>query len=444
MDTREGVHGVSISLSVTCTIIDENVGSPLCGCEMDITNIEVEVIGRNRRRSLVLGNERIKTQGMSNHGVSYTFYNYTQKAFRIVDINNNVFFEPPQARRRDESDPFFDRVIIVEKNTFQDRRDLACFVRESKRACEYDGLPEDSILRRKLDYYQDIVDGKISDNAYDTAYPNTQVGGRGLKFDLSTFYLYDSSAVPEEGYTYLDDLKMCIYPHGDNPAKHPLSTEAGAMDYIRDKLVREKISGILVKIVDNQGSISSRFMKSGDDVVEIRPTIDRESKDGLYRTIVAPGPNGKYLASDTQRHDLSRPIAGVYRSREDAMQSSEDRVRELESIRHERELEQQANRRLQLELEQDLLQSKRQLEESNIAASKLKAEFEVQKLANEQTKAELDLKIKERADQFEHRKLTRSDYYDERSTSRKDTGDMFKTALAIAGVAIGAFSLFKK
>lgn len=242
---------------------------------------------------------------------------------------------------------------------------------------------------------------------------------------------------------------------------HPNSDEGFHQLNVQNARDYHGVSGVFIRIIDNERLLPSRFCYSAKQVIEIPSEVNLNQQSGVYVT-TAGVINGRLK---TTSHFMSFSEAqdefGVYETYGEAESNGNPeriadaklRESELEISRLKIEASKRdadlVRQRQELELEKQILERDRQLRENELATIRhdLKIrEHELESLAS--ARDQKALLIKDTIDDSAYR---RKDYYERRSTKRKDKSDKRSTEMKLAldvlkyapAIVIGAYGVYK-
>lgn len=247
--------------------------------------------------------------------------------------------------------------------------------------------------------------------------------------------------IRENNNIYVQEADVVVSYPGVKQAPHPESV-LGMYEQQVGRLVSDHAgSGVFVEIVDNHNSIGKRYLFVAGQVVEVAPKVDHSRKDGVYFTAIEDNKIGE----PRKRVDYAElaDCAGKFRlfgTREEAITSGDPGLlleRELKELQH-------SNEQLKAQAAQD-----KAIRDAEI--DRIRHESQIQIMSLEQQTRELTTLSTERKaqidrlkDELEAKRLVRNDYYDERSTVRKDTSEFIRWLPAIVAGAAVVITLAKK
>ena len=260
----------------------------------------------------------------------------------------------------------------------------------------------------------------------------------------------DIALLPGVDTYYIDDLDLHLhYGKFFDDRAHPHSKEGRSASSISETLQTDTGSGVLIEIVDNENSISDRYLYAFKEIHELKPVRDRSRPSAVYLTKVSPKfTRGSRVVVEAIPLEEAEDRIGLHRSREAAVAGGDGEVlSRTQHLNAETEL-----RRSKIALEQTKVQTT--AEESQRARELAEMKHQLSKIELEQKTriADLDHQLEqtkkvnaELKESLDIRKNSRADYYDERSTNRKDSSDLIKyVPAAILGLAAGFAYMGKK
>lgn len=303
-----------------------------------------------------------------------------------------------------------------------------------------------------------------------------------VNFPFSVKYSALEEDVMRGGRLHLREVDVIVTKvKEDLILPHPNSSEGLQQFSITSNKAFESHAGILVRVVDNESIAKARFYHAAKQLISVPSSDDETIKSGVYSTVATMAADG-FIDRETVYYTFeeAEEKLGMYRTREEALshgnpefalraEEAKNRAEEarltaetrklsndLELLRKERELEILDSERELRALTHSLEITKAenaQIKESMSIREAFRADtFSEKDVARKNqeredqrlfTKEDLDRKLREQemknyyAFEAEHRK----DYYDRRSSERKDTSEMIKYIPAILIGALGAYAL---
>lgn len=285
--------------------------------------------------------------------------------------------------------------------------------------------------------------------------PSSKFANITMDYFISLEDLRNSQAIHDKstGYTVTVNNKHLIV---NNPESKDSETQGEVDEYITNRP-----NGLLFEIVDNTDTIKERFIFSGNQVIKI-PVIKSVSREsGLYVTSVRDFGNDKSETITTpfilSTQDGGAKFAegekkyGLFRTREEALTHghpeniSNSRMEEM--VQQTKIMEQQT-KVMEHEHKRQVLQwdaEKRNMVMEHEAAMNRIAMDHKQQLNALETQAKArDEEIARLKDEIEKRKVVRNDYYESRSSERKDNSELIKYVPALLIGALGVFALARR
>lgn len=255
------------------------------------------------------------------------------------------------------------------------------------------------------------------------------------------------------GVAYLNDVDLVVgfEKHRDD-ALHPYS-QSGQRERLSQGL--EKDSGLTQRylLVDNSGIYGSRWVNTGYDVFELRPTADPRMRDGVYVSIYTP----LHREPKTHFYELAdaEKALGLYRNRAEAEAFGKPETRfaaELKQIEHDLVLQKADLARLKQENERERhdmdLEKQRQDDYFKAEEQRRKREQDELDAAQKRHQQEMERQreqMRMERERLEFERQTFSDRkkfeYDNFSRERKDRSDAFKGALEVGKAVLGILSV---
>ena len=224
---------------------------------------------------------------------------------------------------------------------------------------------------------------------------------------------------------------------------HPDSSEGKAFsDYFETAKVKH-ISGIFVEIIDNDDTLQDRYMYAGKQIMKVMPTKDRDRPSGVYYTIANHDRlDNIHIEPHYFSFDEAESHIGLYKTQEQALSGGNPELlvkTRLVQMESDTQVFKAENLKLKEEFNNRELAHKSELANIQARLDLLKGETD---RAKAETERQLEDKRRENAvlmEQLKARSAVRSDYYEERSVSRKDDSELWKylpmVAVGIAAVA---------
>jgi hypothetical protein len=267
---------------------------------------------------------------------------------------------------------------------------------------------------------------------------------------ITTDRYVDISLLPGVDTYYIDDLDLHLhYGKFFDDRVHPHSKEGRLSSCISETLQTDTGSGVLIELVDNENSISDRYLYAFKEVHELKPVIDRSRPSAVYLTRVNPRfTRGARVAVTSIPLEDAEERIGLYRTREAAVAGGDGSVlSKTEHLNAETEL-----RKSKIELEQTKVRVSAEETERTKELSEMKHLMSKMEMEQKARMAEMDHQLEqtkkantELKERLDIRKSSRADRYDERSTNRKDSSDLIKfVPAAILGLAAGFAYMGKK
>ena len=229
---------------------------------------------------------------------------------------------------------------------------------------------------------------------------------------------------------------------------HPYSLEGLALDQYHPLITERKCSGVFVELIDNENTIQSRYLYVANHLMEIPVRTDPSRPSGVYYSEASCTATDEIHVSPTYcTFDEAESALGLYSTKEAALTGGNPEL----AFKHSTS----ASERDLIQARQDLerIKSESRLQElsrlDEIAAIKHEQELRLNELKSQMADIEHRLlKKKKRNDhlkeEYDGRKTKRDDYYDERSSHRRESVEWTKYAPAIVIGTIGALAYWGK
>lgn len=227
----------------------------------------------------------------------------------------------------------------------------------------------------------------------------------------------------------------------DTAEVHPFSRPEYLVQYFERMAKGDGATSFTIELVDNESTISDRYMLFGGRLMEIKPMVDVERESAAY--FIEYSADGSIDVKIFPLDELEEKL-GLYKTREEAISAGDVkalRQEEIAKVQHDLQLKSVELANLQAEYkkkemayQEEVLNAKRSLGEIEIENKRLKAELDSRKAALDQEMASL------KAD-YERKSMAEKDYYESRSHMRKDSSEIWKFVAPLAVGALGAFAL---
>jgi hypothetical protein len=253
---------------------------------------------------------------------------------------------------------------------------------------------------------------------------NIYNGSRDIQvMSIALDRIIDTSIIKEHESVYIPEADILVqYGIYDVTTPHPFSIEGRAKLEYRSIVESKKVTGFFIEVIDNEYNIKSRYMYAAKDLLEVPVKQDKDRQSGVYCTYVKYDKLDK-VHIDPEYYSFidAEQQLGLYRTKEEAETGGNPEI--LSKNRHK-------------EYDILLMKSKKELEESKLNFKKLETDS---KHKLEELKHENDI-LKETIDINKHR---RSDYYEERGQTRKDSSEVLKFLPVVVLGLVSIFSLLK-
>ena len=345
------------------------------------------------------------------------FINNTTKEVWVFDRNNIPILIEPSGNYLNQSQR---RFIIRTHHRFHSDRVLekvTKFMADVKR--RLDSTPTSfelmkGVLERKYENSQ---------NDFCLFAINSSISEKDLESSTAVFDR-------ETGFT------VCV----DNSAMYVLNPESieSRRNIDIGDYVTSRPNGTLFEIVDHTGSIADRWIYSSGDATKINVIRDVTRPCGLYVYVVKD-------LGDAKSH-ITKKFYSLEPGETDPELTFDHAVEKYHLFLTREEAITKGNPELISKGKLQELEQAHKLEIQNLEKEKNNLAVEHKKILNE---LELSSKRREEElanlkDELERRKAARNDYYESRSSDRKDTSELIKFIPAVFLGFIGAAVLFRK
>lgn len=221
---------------------------------------------------------------------------------------------------------------------------------------------------------------------------------------------------------------------------HPESMDR-RMHGDHEEYVKSRPVGFLIEIVDNESTIRERFTYACNSVIRIPAIKDPTRSSGIYASTIKDVGQSVSM-TDTTVYTLTEAESkfGLYATTEEARTNGNPEMIAKHMIEKTRvELMESKNRASLLEAENRQIEAGYKTKMIILEAEQ-KEKFLQFENENKVKTAEI-LRLKE---EVEKRKLVRDEYYEARSSERKDSSELVKFIPAVLMGFIGAAIIFRK
>lgn len=255
-----------------------------------------------------------------------------------------------------------------------------------------------------------------------------------------------------------DRRESLLRPHpNSDEGFHQLNVE-NARDY-------HGVSGVFIRIIDNERLLPSRYVYSAKHVIEIPSEVNLNQQSGVYVTTAGVQGGVVKTSSEFMTFVDAEANYGVYSTYGEAEANGDPeklnttRLREselelsrlkLESSRRESEI---IHQRQQIEVEKQNLERDRQAREHELASLRhvLKVREHDLDAANKLYSSALEQSSMARKEYYDSESYSRKDKYDKKSTKRKDRSEKQSAGMKVAmdvvkyapAVVLGCIGLYK-
>jgi hypothetical protein len=211
--------------------------------------------------------------------------------------------------------------------------------------------------------------------------------------------------------------------------EHPLDPTVYTMEKLKEYFSNINGISINMELVVNGDVIGTRYVSILGSVEKLIPTTDTSRANGLYVTVVSHS-DGKSKMKHCPLAELEQ--MGLYKTAEEAEAHGDLKTKmELELVT----------------MKQALATNELALKESQSNMNAAKVELETLKMERDKELSLLKSDIEKNnlihKAEYERAARERDDYYESRSSSRKDTSEFVKMIPAVISVVALGFALFK-
>lgn len=237
------------------------------------------------------------------------------------------------------------------------------------------------------------------------------------------------------GLIYLQDLDMVVgYEKRKHEAHHPFS-HAGMIERMNSNLAIEEGTQQRIVYVDNSGIQSTRWMNTGQEVLQIKSISDPSLKNGVYVTYTVPDAND--VTTHVYTVEEAEKKLGIYISRDEALAFGSPEHRKKEEVK---------------DLEHRVSMEKQEMARLKAISDREKLEAEDQNRRLEQQIKDDERRYAREKDEHEHRyRLLREEMEfnrqrqqhdrDMTKNERKDQSDAWKSVVEVMKAAIAVVSM---
>lgn len=267
--------------------------------------------------------------------------------------------------------------------------------------------------------------------------------------EVAIEYSFSYAELKEHGKLYCPNTDNLICLGIYNPSHiHPFSHEGKAYNEYYNFVDSRKVSGIFVEIIDNESTVSSRFMHVAKEVFELPVHKDPQRASGVYFTrAVNDRLNQTHLHPEFIDFTEAEEKLGLYKNKEDAVSGGNPEIlikrehneleRKLEDLRRNNNILKEELKTKELQRDEQLAGIKHQHELEQARSNREMAELQIQLETSKRTNAMLN-------EQLAARSAVRTDYYEHRSSDRKDSSELIKSGLLVVTSALALYGIFSK
>lgn len=288
------------------------------------------------------------------------------------------------------------------------------------------------------------------------------VNTTGYSSQHSYIYVYIEHRVSDEEikngetlYLTCADV-MLSTKHPNDAPNHPYS-DVSQFNRRYDHILESKTAtAVVLDLVDNEGLIGVRYYHMTGKIFKIRPVKDTTRNSGLY---YGHTDHGELKLTHHPLDDLES--FGLYKTIEEAQTGGDVKLlrqEELARLQHEVQLitveatrSKAALEKLKAKYGEDETKAKAQILELEVRVKQadknnqlLAAEIDRQKKLRDDEIAKVDEMRKERDEARKEKAAVRNDYYDARSSDRKDTSELIKFVPTVIAACLAGYIAYNK
>lgn len=246
------------------------------------------------------------------------------------------------------------------------------------------------------------------------------------RFNIVLRRAVSHSELSKSGNIFVHSMDVMVSHPSFLVAEHPQSQAGMAGSMVAEGEPNHFGKGVYIEIVDNNREIDTRFVYICGRIVEVVPTKDPARGNGAYFTEFQDNKDGTRSTHTEHRSIDKITDFGLYSTREEAeTNGNPDALIKARLLEADRELNEtrRTNEAALMKMRVQLAEA-----EANAKTAAAKADRKLKKAVRQTAE------LKERMAQ---RSAERSDYYEARSSSRKDSSEMWKMAPVALGLALG-------
>lgn len=259
----------------------------------------------------------------------------------------------------------------------------------------------------------------------------------------------DSTAFNNHNNVYLTDVDLLLQKGMYDPnIVHPFSTDGAILNKYKHQLSDQLVSGVFVELIDNDNSITNRYIYLAKQLFSVPTKKDKSRKDGVYFTNVNHNALGD-LTIDPQHYSFedAEQKVGLYRTQEEALTHGNP------EFACKAEWEQKQKELLEAKRELELLRNDLKIKEMNRQEEldRLKHDQEIKNNAMKEKMAKLEEKAAKRKrkydelkEKMEQKRDERKDQFEEKSQVRKNVLELIKYVPVVLIAVLTAYNYSKK
>jgi hypothetical protein len=259
----------------------------------------------------------------------------------------------------------------------------------------------------------------------------------------------ETSVFDNHNSVYLTDVDLLLQKGIYDPnVVHPFSTDGVVLDKYKHQLSDQLVSGVFVELIDNDNSITNRYIYLAKQLFSVPTKKDKARRDGVYFTNVNYNNLGE-LSIEPQHlsFEAAEEKIGLYKTQEEAVTHGNP------ELACKAEWEQKQKELLDAKRELELLRNDLKIKEMNRQEEldKLKHEQELNNAAMKEKMVKLEEKAAKRKrkydelkEKMEQKRDERKDHYEEKSQTRKNVLELIKYVPVVLLAVLTAYNYSKK
>lgn len=276
-----------------------------------------------------------------------------------------------------------------------------------------------------------------------------EVDSKAVTTDVCIEYVFSHADLFEHEKLYCPstDTLICRGVYTSNHI-HPFSHEGRAYSEYQNFVDSRKVSGVFIEVVDNESSVGARFMYIAKQVVELPVHKDPQRPSGVYFTLATNNRlNQTHLHPEFIDFTVAEEKIGLYKTKEEASSGGNPELlvkqqhlalsRELEDAKSSNSKLREAFKTEEVQRDSKLSQLKHDHDLASQRANIQLAEIQQQLEASKRSNTMLNEQLAARA-------AVRTDYYENKSSERKDNSETIKSGLLIITSALALYGIFAK